>query len=90
MSSRIKRRNKCCGEGGSLGTGERTDFNERHKLSIGGYGDWREYHKDYVYEYVYKQIYAKLKTVCPYGINPKRFGSKPYRKLILMLKTHEW
>lgn len=90
MNSRIKRRNKSWGQDGSLGNGNHSGFNEIHERCIGGYGDWREYHKDYVYENIDKHIYAKLRKVCPYSINLKRLGSKPYRKLVLMLKTHEW
>ena len=82
MNSRIKRRIKYY---------HKDDYTPvTHWVKTNDYGDWREYHVDPFYEMVGKFVYTKLRKICPYSINPKRLGSKPWHKLRLLLKLHEW
>lgn len=53
------------------------------------YGDWRDYHIDPYAEVIANQLHHLIKCV-PYSINKKRLGSKPWYKLILLQKMHQW
>lgn len=82
MNSRIKRKIKYY---------HKDDYTPvTHWVKTNDYGDWKEYHIDPFYEIVDKFVYTKLRKICPYSINPKRLGSKPWYKLRLLLKTHRW
>lgn len=90
MNSRIKRRNKCWTGEKKLGTGKTTDFNEKHKIAIGGYGNYKDYRYTY-YDLVLKNMIHHLKKmVMPYSINKKRFGTKSWWKLVNLQKAHQW
>lgn len=80
MNSRVKRKVRAW----QLPREERTGW-----VKTTPYGDWREYHYDPYAEALASQL-VQLKQTIPNGINPKRIGTKPWYKRILLQKQHQW
>lgn len=82
MNSRIKRKIKYY---------HKDDYTPvTHWVKTNDYGDWSDYHVDLFHEMVTSFVHAELRKICPLSINPKRLGSKPWYKLRLLIKLHEW